>query len=113
MHLKLFEELYPFHRIFNPNMTIEPTPKTIKRLIACCDGTWMDSDKGYQEPGLFEKEGSLQIPSNVTRISRCFEKRCSDGKLQVVNYESGVGTGSNMLDSITGGAFGQGLAEVC
>ncbi|QPC64746.1 hypothetical protein HYE67_006977 [Fusarium culmorum] len=92
-------------------MTTEPTPKTFKRLIACCDGTWMDSDKGYQEPGLFEKEGSLQVPSNVTRISRCFEKRCNDGKLQVVNYESGVGTGSNMLDSITGGAFGQGLAE--
>ncbi|KAG8666277.1 hypothetical protein FPOAC2_11383 [Fusarium poae] len=92
-------------------MTTEPIPKTVKRLIACCDGTWMDSDKGYQEPGLFEKEGSLQTPSNVTRISRCFEKRCNDGKLQVVNYESGVGTGSNRLDSITGGAFGQGLAE--
>lgn len=94
-------------------MSSENVPKTIKRLIACCDGTWMDSDNGYEEPGLLRKEGSLQIPSNVTRISRCFEKRCSDGKLQVVNYESGVGTGSNVLDSITGGAFGQGLAEVC
>lgn len=94
-------------------MGSENVPKTIKRLIACCDGTWMDSDNGYEEPGLLRKEGSLQIPSNVTRISRCFEKRCSDGKLQVVNYESGVGTGSNVLDSITGGAFGQGLAEVC
>ncbi|KAM0562242.1 hypothetical protein ACHAPJ_002688 [Fusarium lateritium] len=92
-------------------MTTASTPKTIKRLIACCDGTWMDSDNGYDEPGLLRKEGALQIPSNVTRISRCFEKRCSDGKLQVVNYESGVGTGSNVLDSITGGAFGQGLAE--
>ncbi|KAG5658748.1 hypothetical protein KAF25_007301 [Fusarium avenaceum] len=92
-------------------MSSENVPKTIKRLIACCDGTWMDSDNGYEEPGLLRKEGSLQIPSNVTRISRCFEKRCSDGKLQVVNYESGVGTGSNVLDSITGGAFGQGLAE--
>ncbi|KAF4991179.1 hypothetical protein FGRMN_7984 [Fusarium graminum] len=92
-------------------MATESVPKTMKRLIACCDGTWMDSDKGYEEPGLLRKEGSLQIPSNVTRISRCFEKRCSDGKLQVVNYESGVGTGSNVLDSITGGAFGQGLVE--
>ncbi|CVK88777.1 related to protein involved in cell growth [Fusarium mangiferae] len=92
-------------------MATETTPKTIKRLIACCDGTWMDSDNGYEEAGLLRKEGSLQIPSNVTRISRCFEKRCSDGKLQVVNYESGVGTGSNVLDSITGGAFGMGLAE--
>ncbi|KAH7209085.1 hypothetical protein DER44DRAFT_863532 [Fusarium oxysporum] len=92
-------------------MATETAPKTIKRLIACCDGTWMDSDNGYEEAGLLRKEGSLQIPSNVTRISRCFEKRCSDGKLQVVNYESGVGTGRNVLDSITGGAFGMGLAE--
>ncbi|KAF5007320.1 hypothetical protein FDECE_6366, partial [Fusarium decemcellulare] len=86
-------------------------PVTTKRLIACCDGTWMDSDNGYEEPGLLRAEGTLQVPSNVTRISRCFKRRCSDGKLQIINYESGVGTGSNMLDSITGGAFGLGLSE--
>ncbi|EEU46562.1 uncharacterized protein NECHADRAFT_38858 [Fusarium vanettenii 77-13-4] len=86
-------------------------PATTKRLIACCDGTWMDSDNGYEEPGLLTGEGTLQVPSNVTRISRCFKRRCSDGKLQIINYESGVGTGSNMLDSITGGAFGLGLSE--
>ncbi|KAF4465256.1 hypothetical protein FALBO_7899 [Fusarium albosuccineum] len=86
-------------------------PVITKRLIACCDGTWMDSDNGYEEPGLLRAEGTLQVPSNVTRISRCFKRRCSDGKLQIINYESGVGTGSNMLDSITGGAFGLGLSE--
>ncbi|KAH6998621.1 hypothetical protein BKA56DRAFT_626946 [Ilyonectria sp. MPI-CAGE-AT-0026] len=86
-------------------------PVTTKRLIACCDGTWMDSDNGYEEPGLLRSEGTLQVPSNVTRISRCFKRRCSDGKLQIISYESGVGTGSNTLDSITGGAFGLGLSE--
>lgn len=93
-------------------MASNGTPATTKRLIACCDGTWMDSDNGYEEPGLLTGEGTLQVPSNVTRISRCFKRRCSDGKLQIINYESGVGTGSNMLDSITGGAFGLGLSEV-
>ncbi|KAF7552025.1 hypothetical protein G7046_g7540 [Stylonectria norvegica] len=92
------------------NSTINP-PLTSKRLIICCDGTWMNSDNGYEKPSLLKSEGTLQVPSNVTRISRCFKRRCTDGKLQVISYESGVGTGSNTLDSITGGAFGLGLSE--
>lgn len=87
-------------------------PPTTKRLIVCCDGTWMNSDNGYEKPSLLSSHGTLQIPSNVTRISRCFKRRCNDGKLQIISYESGVGTGSNTLDSITGGAFGLGLSEV-
>ncbi|KAK2591853.1 hypothetical protein QQS21_010462 [Conoideocrella luteorostrata] len=82
-----------------------------KRLIVCCDGTWMNSDYGFVKPGLFRKKGMLQVPSNVTRISRCFKRRCGDGTLQIISYESGVGSGSNTIDSITGGAFGVGLAE--
>lgn len=89
------------------------TPKRQKkRLIVCCDGTWMNSDYGFAKSGLFSKKGTLQVPSNVTRISRCFKRRCADGTLQIISYESGVGSGSNTLDSITGGAFGAGLAEV-
>lgn len=89
-----------------------PPAHTSKRLIVCCDGTWMNSDNGYVKGGLFGSPGSLQVPSNVTRIARSFKRRCSDGKLQVISYEIGVGTGSNTLDSITGGAFGLGLSEV-
>ncbi|CAG9972022.1 unnamed protein product [Clonostachys byssicola] len=88
-----------------------PPQMVSKRLILCCDGTWMNSDNGYEEPGWFESKGTLQVPSNVTRISRCFKRRCSDGKLQVISYESGVGTGSNGVDSLMGGAFGLGLSE--
>jgi uncharacterized protein (DUF2235 family) len=84
-----------------------------KRLIVCCDGTWMDSDNGYVKKGFFNAKGTLQVPSNVTRISRLFKRRCSDGRPQIISYESGVGTGSNIVDSITGGAFGLGLSEVC
>lgn len=71
----------------------------------------MNSDNGYEKGGILKSEGTLQVPSNVTRISRCFKRRCKDGRLQIINYESGVGTGSNTLDSITGGAFGLGLSE--
>ncbi|PKS11922.1 hypothetical protein jhhlp_001217 [Lomentospora prolificans] len=79
-----------------------------KRLIMCCDGTWMNSDKGAEERF---GHTTLQVPSNVTRISRSFKRLCDDGVMQIINYESGVGTGSNMLDSVTGGAFGSGLSE--
>ncbi|KAK5990127.1 hypothetical protein PT974_08393 [Cladobotryum mycophilum] len=82
-----------------------------KRLIVCCDGTWMNSDNGYVEPSLSNPQATLQVPSNVTRICRCFKRRCSDGTLQIMSYESGVGTGSNAIDTITGGAFGLGLSE--
>ncbi|UKZ77713.1 hypothetical protein TrVFT333_005437 [Trichoderma virens FT-333] len=88
-----------------------PLPPVHKRLIVCCDGTWMNSDNGYEEPTLEHPQGMLQVPSNVTRISRCFRRRCNDGTLQVMFYESGVGTGSNAIDTLTGGAFGLGLSE--
>lgn len=86
--------------------------RTKKRIIVCCDGTWMNSEIGYVKTGIFKKKGTLQVPSNVTRISRCFKRTCSDGTNQIISYTSGVGTG--LFDSITGGAFGLGLSErVC
>ncbi|KAM0278078.1 hypothetical protein ACHAQH_005369 [Verticillium albo-atrum] len=81
-----------------------------KRLIVCCDGTWFNSDDGYQKPLLGKKKGALQVPSNVTRISRCFKRTCDDGRIQIVNYQSGIGTGSNTVDTLIGGAFGSGIS---
>lgn len=75
------------------------TPPVHKRLIICCDGTWNDADS---------EDAS---PSNVTRISRLFSLACDDGSVQIVNYQSGVGTGSNTADTLLGGAFGIGVAE--
>ncbi|KAK3681132.1 hypothetical protein B0T22DRAFT_312742 [Podospora appendiculata] len=69
-----------------------------KRIIVCCDGTWMDS---------LGKKGN-EPPSNVTRISRVISRTGSDGTPQIINYFPGVGTASG-LDQFTGGAFGMGL----
>ncbi|KAK4195059.1 hypothetical protein QBC40DRAFT_212311 [Triangularia verruculosa] len=71
-----------------------------KRLIVCCDGTWMNS---------LGKKGN-EPPSNVTRISRVLCRTCSDGRPQIINYFAGVGT-ANSLDQFTGGAFGMGLDQ--
>ncbi|PSR94237.1 hypothetical protein BD289DRAFT_465956 [Coniella lustricola] len=86
-------------------MTVPRVDLEKKRLIVCCDGTWMNSDKGFEK-------GRPQPPSNVTRLARNFKRNCSDGTVQIVNYQSGVGTGSTMSDALSGGAFGNGVAEV-
>jgi uncharacterized protein (DUF2235 family) len=79
-------------------------PPTRKRIIVCCDGTWMDSD------------GDVQVPSNVTRIARAIKPwgTDSDGNRipQLIFYQNGVGTGSSSpYVKYVGGATGDGLAD--
>ncbi|KAI9050104.1 hypothetical protein LZ554_006247 [Drepanopeziza brunnea f. sp. 'monogermtubi'] len=86
---------------------------TIKRLVICCDGTWMDSDDGIRKPTLipYRPTASVQIPSNVTRISRALRKHGLDGVPQIIFYHSGVGTSSTKVDMVTGGLLGVGISE--
>jgi hypothetical protein len=72
------------------------------------------SDDGFKKPTLipYVPTGSLQVPSNVTRISRALTKIGLDGKPQIIYYHSGVGTGSSMIDTIAGGLLGTGISEV-
>ena len=72
----------------------------------------MTATTGTRRRACSARAGTLVVPTNVTRISRCFKHHCADGRLQVIFYQSGVGTGSNFLDSLTGGAFGVGVTEV-
>ncbi|KAF7856153.1 uncharacterized protein EAF02_011412 [Botrytis sinoallii] len=84
-----------------------------KRIVLCCDGTWMDSDDGFTKPTLipYKPTGTLQTPSNVTRLSRCLRRYGPDGTHQIIYYHSGVGTGSSMLDTLSGGMLGTGISE--
>ena len=70
----------------------------MKRLVICCDGTWNSP------------ENTKLAPSNVVRLARALLPTASDGTTQVVYYDAGVGTG-NILDKLTGGAFGVGLSQ--
>ncbi|EHA51628.1 hypothetical protein MGG_07522 [Pyricularia oryzae 70-15] len=72
-----------------------------KRLIVCCDGSWMDS--------LGAKGAEPQ--SNVTRLARVVRRTCYDGTHQIVWYDAGVGTGMLKADQLTGGGLGMGLAQ--
>ncbi|KAK0654768.1 hypothetical protein B0T16DRAFT_450532 [Cercophora newfieldiana] len=71
-----------------------------KRIIACCDGTWMSSIGDNSGP-----------QSNVTRLSRAFKRSCDDGSTQVILYDSGVGSSASIIDQVMGGAFGMGLEQ--
>lgn len=87
-------------------------PNRGKSLIVCLDGTWVNSDNGYERPTLGRPDATLQIPTNVTRLYRALDKTSLDGKYQVVYYHSGVGSTGNFADVISGGAFGAGISEV-
>src|SRR5213083_996165 len=73
-----------------------------KNLVLCCDGTWDSADQEKDK-----KTGELCV-SNVLKIAVRMKKVTAAGKLQIVYYDQGVGTG-NVLDKIGGGAFGDGL----
>ncbi|KAL9107745.1 MAG: hypothetical protein Q9227_007367 [Pyrenula ochraceoflavens] len=84
-----------------------PSGKLHKRIIIGCDGTWMNSD------------GETQVPSNVTRICRCIRSQATlressnaDTKIpQIIYYQSGVGSTSDVWNHIIGGATGKGISE--
>ncbi|KAL8861658.1 MAG: hypothetical protein Q9178_001859 [Gyalolechia marmorata] len=74
-----------------------------KRLIACCDGTWLDSTMGLMN-------NKLPVPSNVTRISHAIKAKSGDGVAQIVFYQPGVGTEGGIVSRVVGGATGEGLS---
>ena len=65
----------------------------MKRLVICFDGTWNRLDAPHPTNVLFTAESVLPV--------------ATDGTVQVVYYDEGVGTDGG--DSLTGGIFGAGL----
>ncbi|GAB7366492.1 hypothetical protein MBLNU230_g8285t1 [Neophaeotheca triangularis] len=102
----------PHRHSHSPSVTDTLTPKVRlpKKLIVCCDGTWLDSDNGWVK-GKWGKEGHPAIPSNVTRISRAIASEDDDHHPQIVYYQAGVGTGIGLYSQLMGGGTGLGLAE--
>ncbi|OCK78727.1 hypothetical protein K432DRAFT_356252 [Lepidopterella palustris CBS 459.81] len=97
----------------------------MKRLIVCCDGTWLNSSNGVATDFLNPVKAisneltgkiSLQTPSNVTRIGRCIKQlgtaptTGSQPVQQITYYQAGIGS-QDLEDKIIGGATGYGLAE--
>ncbi|MFW2372480.1 MAG: DUF2235 domain-containing protein [Gammaproteobacteria bacterium] len=86
-----------------------------KRFVMCLDGTWNNT---YAENE--REDGSKVIkPSNVLKLARAVLPRASDGREQIVYYDTGVGAMSEYpgpsnkmlqyFDKILGGGWGAGF----
>jgi len=82
----------------------------MKRIIVCCDGTWLTPDHK-------EKGSPYASPSNVVKMVRAIRPLDSSGRTeqpggvpQVTYYQKGVGTG-NFINRWLAGPTGLGLSE--
>ncbi|KAF4550546.1 Alpha/beta hydrolase domain-containing protein 2 [Elsinoe fawcettii] len=84
-----------------PGQIIHDIKRTgAKKLIVCCDGTWMDSDNGNN-----------RTPSNVTRLARAIRPEDEHDHSQIVYYQAGIGTGLGLFAQVAGGGTGLGFSE--
>jgi uncharacterized protein (DUF2235 family) len=70
----------------------------MKRIVVCCDGTWQDSSRTF--------------PTNVAKLYNAVKR--TDANLsqpQIVEYSPGIGSGSEWVSRVGGGAFGWGIDE--
>ncbi len=67
-----------------------------KKIIICADGTWNEDE-------------NKDAATNVLKIAQALLPSDSEGGVQVVHYEKGVGTGWG--SRFTGGALGMGLFD--
>ncbi|GIZ36711.1 hypothetical protein CKM354_000017900 [Cercospora kikuchii] len=78
-----------------------PEVANYKRIIVCCDGTWMAANTG-----------DASTPSNVAKIARAIAPHAVvDGKIvtQVVSYNAGLGSTSLPFAKAIEGGLGWGL----
>lgn len=59
----------------------------------------------------WDTRGSLQTPSNVTRIGRAILAEDKNHCPQIVYYQAGIGTGFGLADKYIGGGTGEGISE--
>lgn len=69
----------------------------MKRLIVCCDGTWLNLDSSGA--------------SNVVKIIQSIRKIDDQGIQQIAFYDVGIGAEGGFVDRIGGGAFGWGIDQ--
>ncbi|EKG12410.1 protein of unknown function DUF2235 [Macrophomina phaseolina MS6] len=94
-------------------MNEHTTLRRPKKLVVCCDGTWIDSDNGelVNNGTWLNPKWEVQDPSNVTRIGRAILCEDSQFRPQIVFYQAGIGTGPSTLEKLVGGGTGAGLTE--
>ena len=72
-----------------------------------------NSDNGFVRQSYlpWDTNGTLQTPSNVTRICRALLPDGRDGTQQIIYYQAGIGTESTLWNHFVGGGTGAGISE--
>src|SRR5579862_563763 len=59
----------------------------------------------------FFADGTWDEPANHSNVSRLYSAVAQTPNLQLATYDTGVGTGGEILNQVLGGAFGLGLFQ--
>ncbi|KAF2672835.1 hypothetical protein BT63DRAFT_409907 [Microthyrium microscopicum] len=87
--------------------------KLPKKLVVLCDGTWQNSDYGWEKDSWSPFDhGHPQVPTNVTRLGRALLPESSDSHPQIISYHAGVGSSSwSITDHLLGGGLAYGISS--
>ncbi|KUJ22057.1 uncharacterized protein LY89DRAFT_681395 [Mollisia scopiformis] len=88
---------------------VKPERPVGKKLVIACDGTWQNSDAGFEQS--LGQPATAQIPTNVTRIVRALNHEDENGVSQIAYYQRGVGSDGDLEDKLIGGMTGNDISE--
>jgi uncharacterized protein (DUF2235 family) len=74
----------------------------MKKIAIFCDGTWNTPDE--------EKDGKL-CQTNVVKMANALSTHSRDGKIQLLYYDTGIGSAGSINKRIFDGATGSGISE--
>jgi uncharacterized protein (DUF2235 family) len=74
----------------------------MKRIAIFCDGTWNTPDKS---------EGGKHCQTNVVKMANALCPASADGTLQLLYYDTGIGSEGDLLQRVYDGATGTGITN--
>jgi len=74
----------------------------MKRIAIFCDGTWNTPD---------ESDAGKHCQTNVVKMADALAPTSKDGTVQLLYYDTGIGSEGNLINRSFDGATGQGISE--
>jgi uncharacterized protein (DUF2235 family) len=74
----------------------------MKRISIFCDGTWNTPDK---------QENGKPCQTNVVKMANALSPKSNDGNVQILYYDTGIGSEGDLLHRVFDGATGTGISE--
>jgi uncharacterized protein (DUF2235 family) len=74
----------------------------MKRIAIFCDGTWNTPDK---------EENGKKCQTNVVKLANSLSSRSTDGTVQKLYYDTGIGAEGSLLRRVYDGATGTGISK--